>query len=252
MDLERVRGYFNEEGAVQHYAKAVANVGLWESEEKLARRHFRLEDELLDLGCGAGRVSIGLWELGFLNVRGADLAESMVAEANRIADCLGCPIRFERQDATGLDFPDGSFDGVIFAFNGLMQIPGRKNRRAALREIHRILRVGGRFLFSTLDREDRLYSKVFADRDDFDHDLTRNRNLVEYGDRHFATEHGTTFMHVPLSSEVMEDLEQTGFELLEEASRSSLARESHQVLSFSEDCRLWVARRGASCSRSDL
>ncbi|MDQ8179761.1 class I SAM-dependent methyltransferase [Pelagicoccus sp. SDUM812005] len=243
MDVERVRGYFNEAGTVQHYAKAVANVGLWESEKLLFNKYFVRKENLLDLGCGAGRASIGLWEEGFESVLGTDLAESMVQESREIAECLGCPFRFQREDATALSFAEGSFDGAVFAFNGLMQIPGREMRRTALREVCRVLRPGGVFIFSTLDREDRLYSKVFAVADDPEHDLSQNDQLVDFGDRHFETEHGTTFMHVPLRSDVVEDLELAGFEVVEDAMRSELARESAAVLDFSEDCRMWVARK---------
>lgn len=243
MNTERVGEYFNEEATVRHYAKAVANVGLWTSERLLIERFLGKGDRLLDLGCGAGRVAFGLWKLGYGDARGADLADEMVAEAREIAGCMGCPFPFDRQDATCLEYETGSFDGVVFAFNGLMQIPGRANRRRALEEIFRVLRSGGHFLFSTLDREDKLYSKVFADTGDFEHDLRRNPHLLEYGDRHFRTEHGTTFMHVPLRSEVVEDLELAGFERVEDRMRSEIARESKQVFEFSEDCRMWVARK---------
>lgn len=243
MDGETVRGYFNDEATVLHYAKAVANIGLWDSERALFDRWLGIEDRLLDLGCGAGRVTIGLWELGYLDVLGADLAEAMVAEARVIGECLGCPFGFERQDATALGYADERFDGVVFAFNGLMQIPGRENRRRALREIARVLRPSGRLIFSTLDREDALYRKVFAVEDDFDHDLRRNPALVEYGDRHFATEHGTTFMHVPLRGDVEEDLAAAGLVVAFSEMRSEMGRESGRVLDFAEDCRMWVARK---------
>ncbi|MDQ8186842.1 class I SAM-dependent methyltransferase [Pelagicoccus sp. SDUM812002] len=243
MDVERVRGYFNEAGTVQHYAKAVANVGLWESEKLLFSKYFSREESLLDLGCGAGRVAIGLWEEGFESVLGTDLAEGMVQESREIADCLGCPFRFQREDATDLSFEEGRFSGVVFAFNGLMQIPGRQVREAALQQVYRVLRPGGVFIFSTLDREDRLYSKVFAVANDPEHDLAQNDQLVDFGDRHFETEHGTTFMHVPLRSEVVADLLGVGFERVEDAMRSELACERAAVLDFSEDCRMWVARK---------
>jgi len=243
MDVERVRGYFNEPATVQHYAKAVANVGLWESEKLLFNKYFSKKENLLDLGCGAGRVTIGLWEEGYASVLGADLADSMVEEAREIADCLGCPFAFQREDATALSFADESFGGVIFAFNGLMQIPGRDTRRTALQQIYRVLRPGGVLIFSTLDREGRLYSKVFEQKEDPEHDLKQNDNLLDYGDRHFETEHGTTFMHVPTRQEVLEDLKVVALELLEDAMRSELAFESSAVLGFSEDCRLWVVRK---------
>lgn len=243
MNLEQIRGYFNDSSTIEHYVKAVANIGLWESEKLLFNKYLNESDKLLDLGCGAGRATIGLWELGFENIQGADLAEQMAAQANEIANCLGCPFRSERQDATKLTYADTSFDGVIFAFNGLMQIPGRANRQQALREIARVLRPSGYFIFSTLDREDALYSKVFDRKADPEHDLAQNPHLVDYGDRHFETEHGTTFMHVPLQSDVTADLEAAGFQLLETKMRSDIARESPEVLDFSEDCRMWVVKK---------
>lgn len=240
---ERVRAYFNKAATVRHYAKAVANVGLWESEKRLFAERLAKRERILDLGCGAGRVSIGLWQAGYERVVGADLAEEMVAEARGIAAYLGCPFSFERQDATALGYADASFNGVVFAFNGLMQIPGKENRQRALQQIYRVLRPGGRFIFSTLDREDPLYSRVFAVVDDFDHDLKRNPNLQDYGDRHFSTEHGTTFMHVPTRKEVAAALVTAGFAVVEDASRRAIAKESAATLDFSEDCRLWVARK---------
>ena len=244
MNLERVRGYFNEEATVEHYVRAVANIGLWESEKRLFDKYFDKNSSLLDLGCGAGRVSIGLVREGYARVQGADYAESMVAKAREIAGCLDLKTAFTREDATGLSFADESFEGVIFAFNGIMQIPRRALRRQAMSEIHRVLRKGGRFIFTSLDREDRLYSRVFADQGDFEHDLDRNENLLEYGDRHFETEHGVTFMHVPLRRDVEADLRGAGFKVLESAMRSEIARESEQTLAFSEDCRMWVAEKG--------
>ena len=243
MDLETVGGYFSEEATVRHYARAVANVGLWESERALLERFFERDDAILDLGCGAGRVALGLWRLGFRGGVGADLSEAMVAEAREIAACLGCRWRFERQDATALGYADGAFDAVSFAFNGLMQIPDRENRGRAMGEVARVLRPGGVFFFSTLDREDRLYARVFADRSNFEHDVDRNPDLIDFGDRHFRTEHGTTFMHVPLRSDVEAGLREAGFEVELSQMRSAIARESAAVQAFSEDCRLWVARR---------
>lgn len=243
MDVERVRGYFNEPATVRHYVRAVANVGLWESEKLLFSKYFPKTEELLDIGCGAGRATIGLWREGYERVLGTDLAEAMILEAKEISGSLGCPFSFQREDATNLSFEDQSFDGVIFAFNGLMQIPGRERRRGALCEISRVLRAGGHFIFSTLDREDLFYSKVFAVEDDPEHDLSRNESLIDFGDRHFVTEHGTTFMHVPTRTEVSEDLTFAKMNVVEDSMRSDLARESEVTLDFSEDCRMWVARK---------
>lgn len=246
MDIERIRSYFNHPQTVEHYARAVANIGLWESERLWIEKEFDRDEAILDLGCGAGRIGLGLWKLGFYRLWGADLSEAMVEQASVIAQCVGAEIVFRREDATELSFEAEAFGAVVFGFNGLMQIPARQQRRKALSEIWRIVKPGGVFLFTTLDREDRLYEAVFSDSSDYDHDPIRNPNVLEDGDRHFETEHGTTFMHIPRRREVLADLEETGWLWEEDQMRSRIANESSSVLDFSEDCRFWIAKKPTS------
>jgi SAM-dependent methyltransferase len=243
VNIKRIREYFSDPRTVEHYVRAVANIGLWESEITLIEKWLDRSDQVLDLGCGAGRIALGLWKMGFKRVQGADLSESMVAEARNIADCEGTSIDFQCEDAMGLSYADERFDAVIFGFNGLMQIPGRENRRQALKEVWRVLKSGGRFLFTTLDRADPLYRSVFRDPDNFEHNIERNPSLLEMGDRHFETRHGTTFMHVPTRDDVLQDLKVTRWILCEDRMRSELSDESSSVREFSEDCRFWVAKK---------
>ena len=77
----------------------------------------------------------------------------MVAEARRINETFEYGIFFHHGDATALDYEDETYDGAIFGFNGLMQIPGRENRRRAMREIFRVLVPGSWFVFTTHDRD---------------------------------------------------------------------------------------------------
>ena len=243
VNIKRIREYFSDPRTIEHYRRAVANIGLWKSEIALIEKWLGRDDQVLDLGCGAGRIAFGLWKMGFKRVEGADLSESMVAEARDIADCKGAIIDFRCEDATGLSYPEERFDGVIFGFNGLMQIPGRENRRRALKEVWRVIKPDGRFIFSTLDRADRLYRSVFRDPDNFEHNIERNPNLLEMGDRHFETRHGTSFMHVPTRDDIVQDLKATGWFLCEDQMRSELSDESSSVREFSEDCRFWVVKK---------
>ena len=246
MDIAQIRSYFNDPRTVEHYLKAVANIGLWESEKAVFAKYFNPHETILDLGCGAGRIALGLAKLGYHRVFGGDLAEGMIAQAREIGVILGLEVAFSRQDATCLEFEDETFDGIVFGFNGLMQIPLRDNRRKALSEIWRVTRPGGHFVFTTLDREDRLYESVFKDESNFEHDPKRNPDVLEYGDRHFETAHGTTFMHVPTRVEVSEDLERCGWQGVEDRMRSEIVSERPEVEAFSEDCRFWVAKKPTS------
>ena len=45
---------------VEDYARAVDEVGLWNSERAMVSKYFNPDDAILELGCGAGRISINL------------------------------------------------------------------------------------------------------------------------------------------------------------------------------------------------
>jgi len=136
------------------------------------------------------------------------------------------------------------FDGALFMFNGLMQIPGRENRRAALRELHAVCKPGAPLLFTTHDRDStpteqalwRLESLRWTEN-------KQDPRLVEFGDRYFEDESGRTFMHLPNRAEIIEDLAATGWQHTFDAMRREIARESRAVLDFSDECRFWKAAR---------
>jgi len=243
VDTDLVRSWFEEPRAVEHYARAAVRLGLWRSEQTVFEQVFDPEDRILDVGCGTGRVSFGLWRLGFRRISGVDYSCAMVAQAREIASELGCPFDFRLADVRHLPDQDGVRDGAIFGFNGLMQIPGQKNRRLALRELARVVRPGGRLVFTTHDRglgKERSWWKQEARRWQTGR---RNPSLVEFGDRVFENPEGKIFMHLPDREEVLDDLASAGWENLEDHLRSDLANENADVRAFSDECRFWIARR---------
>lgn len=95
----------------------------------------------LDIGCGEGRVSRDLRELGH-RVIGMDRSPSMIAAA-READPEG---EYVEADAAALPFEDGSADLVI-AFMSLMDMD---EMPASVRELARVLEPGGLFVASVV------------------------------------------------------------------------------------------------------
>ena len=74
-----VRADFNDLPAVLHYTRAAHGLGLWSSERLLIQRFFPdRESHLLEAGCGAGRVTIGLWELGYRHLTAFDFAAELL------------------------------------------------------------------------------------------------------------------------------------------------------------------------------
>lgn len=65
-------------------------------------------------------------------------------------------VSFQLVDARDLSaFPDGSFDFVLFSFNGIDAV-GHEDRLRVLREVHRVLDAGGLFAFSSHNRNYRI------------------------------------------------------------------------------------------------
>ena len=242
-----VREDFNSIRTVIHYSRAAHFIGLWKSERNLIESVFPDRTaHLLEVGCGAGRVAVGLWHQGYRHLTAFDFAAELVDQAENLAEEQGIAgISFFTADATRLDechsLSDMLFDGVLFMFNGLMQIPGRENRRTAMRGLHRLARPGAPFIFTTHDREDPKDLTAWAQEAERWACGEQNPRLLEFGDRYFTGENGNTFMHLPDRPEVREDLAATGWTHVHDITRDELASETPQVRNFSDNCRFWVA-----------
>jgi SAM-dependent methyltransferase len=242
----QVQDDFNDPTAVIKYARAAHSLGLWESERRLFEHWFpEPKAALLEAGCGAGRGVIGLWELGYRTLSAFDFAEEPLDLARSLAAERGATIEFRLADATDLSgtYGSGAFAGACFLFNGLMQIPGRQRRRAALQELRRVCRPGAPILFTTHDRDEtpaeqihwQLERKLWASG-------RQDPRLWEFGDRYFRDDSGGTFMHLPDRAEILEDLADMGWHHAFDALRRQIASESAAVREFSDECRFWVAR----------
>jgi len=100
-------------------------------------------ERVLDVASGTGLVSFRAKQLvgdsGF--VLGTDISEKMVDISNEMAKDRGeRNIQFTRMDAEHLETDDDNFDACMCAL-GLMYVP---DPLKALREMHRVLRPGGR------------------------------------------------------------------------------------------------------------
>ena len=102
-------------------------------------------------------MTLGLWRLGYRQLTAFDFARELLDQAISLAaEREAGAITFLHDDATApkrVQAPAGGFAGALFMFNGLMQIPGRENRRSALRSLHRLCRPGAPLLFTTHDRD---------------------------------------------------------------------------------------------------
>ena len=104
-------------------------------------------DHLLDIACGSGRPTIRIAEATGCKATGIDLHADAVSNAIAYAKQRGMENRtnFQVGDAAEpLDLADSQFD-VLMCIDAINHLP---NRIEVLKEWHRVLRPGGRLLFT--------------------------------------------------------------------------------------------------------
>ncbi|GIG88778.1 SAM-dependent methyltransferase [Plantactinospora endophytica] len=142
--------------------KGVLHFGYWDSlddDTPLEQAADRLTDvvaeklelvpgaSLLDVGCGLGVPALRIAARAEVGIVGITVSAEQVRRAGELATAagLGDRVRFELTDAMAMPFANGSFDAA-FALESLIHM----DRRAALREIARVVRPGGRIVLTDL------------------------------------------------------------------------------------------------------
>ncbi|SCL15705.1 Methyltransferase domain-containing protein [Micromonospora nigra] len=99
---------------------------------------------VLELGCGAASCARWLATQGARPVA-VDLSAGMLRHAALAADRTGVRVPLAQADALALPFADAAFDTACTAFGA---VPFVADSAALMREVHRVLRPGGRWVFS--------------------------------------------------------------------------------------------------------
>ncbi len=105
------------------------------------------ESALLDVACGSGGPTLRIARVTGCRVHGVDLHPQAIERANAraIEERLGQVARFDHLDAAArMPFPDRSFDALI-CVDAINHFP---NRPQLFAEWHRLLRKGGRLVFT--------------------------------------------------------------------------------------------------------
>jgi ubiquinone/menaquinone biosynthesis C-methylase UbiE len=102
---------------------------------------------VLDVACGHGRYTREIASRGGLPVVGLDLSSELIGRAVAVENELPLGIRYVCDDlARSTELSDESFDRVVCGF-GLSDVD---DLDGAIANVARMLRVGGRFVFSIL------------------------------------------------------------------------------------------------------
>ena len=115
---------------------------LVEHRESIVGKH------ILDIGCGSGRTTAILKNLssGYI---GIDYSVTMIESCRERFNDVSFAVSDVRKMS---EFRDEEFDFIMFSFNGLDSI-NHDDRLKGLREIRRVLKQNGLFVFSSHNQE---------------------------------------------------------------------------------------------------
>jgi len=144
------RAFYRQSNVVSQYDRLRfgSPSGRWVNERELDLVTDLLppQGRVLDLGCGAGRLSTTLAQQGY-DVVGADVSAALL----RIADASrregGATARFLQVDPLRLPFQEAAFDAAL-ACKVYGYLPGRAARQQYLHDIDRLLRPGAPLLLT--------------------------------------------------------------------------------------------------------
>ena len=132
-----------------HYDQAMGPMIFVDYGDDIARRTVACDPtRVLEIAAGTGIVTRRLRDLlpADVHLIATDLNPPML-EIARAKFRPGEQVEFQQADAMALPFPDGGFDTVVCQF-GVMFFPDKDK---AYREVYRVLKPGGRYLFSIWD-----------------------------------------------------------------------------------------------------
>lgn len=109
---------------------------------ELIGRYIGKGKRVLDFGCGTGRSTRFLQNLGF-NVVGADINAAMLEQAQRVANT-----EYYLLDSTNLPFPKTSFD-IVFQSFVLLEYPSISQMIETFKEFNRVLNDHGTMIVVT-------------------------------------------------------------------------------------------------------
>ena len=246
-DLEYTKSQYNLDANIKRYSDAIEEVGLWNSEKIIFDKYINKNDKILDLGCGAGRTTINLFKEGYTNITGLDIGDKLIDFAKTYSKEKNLDIKFVVGDATKLEFEDNSFDIVIFSFNGMQCIPGSDNRKNVLKEVYRVLKPGGYYIFTAHDRHDPIAPQYLPFWDKIENDWKNgiNESGVEcLGDLITTDPAGEeAFIHFSTIEEMKEFISEQPFEIIEFNHSYNIAEEFGKTKEFAGDTVFWILKK---------
>ena len=220
MDVEHLQASvlarYSSKEDVETYQRR-SQQGLREWERSIVER-FMVPTSVLSIGCGAGRESFALENLGY-HAYGIDITNEQIESANNVKHQRGSAATFTLFDGGDLPFAEAFFGAVTLWSQVLGNVPGSQQRLALLRECFRVLEPDGLMSISVHDREKSMRLLEAAGST-----FTKVEG-GESGDLLLDTQAGVPcFWHYFTKQEIRDLCREAGFSILLEASSDELGQ----------------------------
>jgi SAM-dependent methyltransferase len=140
--------YLHATDMVARYDEQMRSSPLARADVGFCEEVFRTPGELLDLGCGTGRLCAHFAAKGFECV-GVDLSDEMLARARENAPTA----TFVKANlVASSELPERAFDFAACLFSTLGMVRGADNRAKVLANAFRVLKPGGKFVLHAHNR----------------------------------------------------------------------------------------------------
>lgn len=130
MNIDNQKEYWDKVANTKNFTHPLNN--------SLLTKHLNAQSKILDFGCGYGRITAQLIDLGFQNVTGFDTSKELIQRGRSNHDL---PI-FHINDPLNLPVPDESVDCILL-FAVLTCIPSNKGQQDLVDLLYTKLKKGG-------------------------------------------------------------------------------------------------------------
>lgn len=201
--------YTHNPELARNYDASLAGTSLLELDLAYCEEHFHQPGSLVDLGCGTGRLALRFAAKGF-DCTAVDLSPEMLAVLREKAG--GTKIETVEANLVELPLGEDSFDYAACLFSTLGMIRGRENRMKFLRHVHRILKLGGRFVVHAHNRGHHRFRLRWSLEDVVK--KLKGREAGEYPMPQHSGGAPLTLHHFS-AGELRRDLREAGFDILD-------------------------------------
>jgi len=166
MESPKAQPEYSKLAAIYDAVMEDVNYELWaDFIDAVMLKHHHNPQDILELACGTGSVSLFLDELECYNVMGTDKSPQMIERARAKNKKLLCNVDFEVMDFLDINL-DRKFDVVFCVFDSINYLHSAQDIKTFLEEVQNILYPNGLLIFDFTTPENSTEAIKYLDNEE--------------------------------------------------------------------------------------